>query len=89
MRWAKDDGEEGLDCGHGQEKGAGRIGDVNWSAGAVLSGDPEDQILANAPQFVASLRQADRDARAGCLRPAGHVFDELEAKAARTGPKAV
>ncbi len=40
----------------------------------------EDYILANAPAFVGSLRRADRDARAGRLRPAHEVLDELEAQ---------
>jgi antitoxin (DNA-binding transcriptional repressor) of toxin-antitoxin stability system len=49
----------------------------------------EDYILANAPEFVASLRQADRDARAGRLRPAEGVLNEREAKNGQGRSKAV
>ena len=49
----------------------------------------DDYILANAPEFVASLRQADKDARAGRLRPADEVLDELEAKGDEGTRKAV
>jgi hypothetical protein len=38
-----------------------------------------DYVLANAPAFVASLGQADEDARRGRLRPVAEVFDELVA----------
>jgi prevent-host-death family protein len=38
-----------------------------------------DYILANAPAFVASLNQADEEARRGRLRPLAEVLDELKA----------
>ena len=40
----------------------------------------EDYLLANAPEFVGSLRQADKDVRAGRLRLAKDVLNELEAR---------
>lgn len=38
----------------------------------------EDFVLANAPEFVASMAEADEDLRAGRSRPAFAVLDELE-----------
>lgn len=38
-----------------------------------------DYILANAPAFVASLDQADEDARRGRLRPVAEVLAEVVA----------
>ena len=38
----------------------------------------EDYVLANAPEFVASLSQADQDLREGRTRTAAEVFAELE-----------
>lgn len=37
----------------------------------------EDFILANAPEFIASMREAEEDLAAGRTRPAGELFDEL------------
>ncbi len=42
----------------------------------------EDYVLANAPEFVASMREADRDARRGRTRPAEEVLAEIEAEEA-------
>ncbi len=39
----------------------------------------EDHILANAPEFVASMTEADEDGRAGRTRPLADVVAELEA----------
>jgi hypothetical protein len=39
----------------------------------------EDWVLATAPTFVRSMRQADADLRAGRTRPAADVFAEFEA----------
>ncbi|MHB8717935.1 MAG: type II toxin-antitoxin system prevent-host-death family antitoxin [Candidatus Dormibacteria bacterium] len=38
----------------------------------------EDYVLANAPEFAASFRRADQDARAGRLRTVADVFADLE-----------
>ncbi len=38
----------------------------------------EDFILANAPEFIASMREAEEDLAAGRTRPAGELFDELD-----------
>ena len=49
---------------------------------AALVAIDEDKLadftLANAPAFVASLDQADEDARRGRLRRTTEVFEELE-----------
>lgn len=42
----------------------------------------EDYVLANAPEFVASLLEADKDLRKGRTRGAAKVFAELEARGA-------
>jgi len=42
----------------------------------------EDYVMANAPEFVASMREADEDARLGRSRPAEEVFAEIEAEEA-------
>ncbi|MDA8331307.1 MAG: type II toxin-antitoxin system prevent-host-death family antitoxin [Candidatus Dormibacteraeota bacterium] len=38
----------------------------------------EDFILANAPEFIASMREAEADLAAGLTRPASELFDELD-----------
>jgi prevent-host-death family protein len=38
----------------------------------------EDFILANSPEFVRDMRQADRDLRRGRTRSAAEVFAELD-----------
>lgn len=50
---------------------------------ALLPLDPEafeDYVLANAPEFVASMRQADKELRTGKTRSAEEVFAELEGR---------
>ena len=42
----------------------------------------EDYVLANAPEFVASMEEADRDTRRGRTRPAEKVLAEIEAEEA-------
>ncbi len=42
----------------------------------------EDYVLANAPEFVASMEEADEDARKGRTRPAEEVLAEIEAEEA-------
>lgn len=42
----------------------------------------EDYVLANAPEFVASMEEADRDAQGGRTRPAEEVLAEIEAEEA-------
>ncbi len=44
----------------------------------IDEGALEDFILANAPEFVRDMRQADRDLRRRRTRPAAEVFAELE-----------
>jgi prevent-host-death family protein len=39
----------------------------------------EDFILANAPEYVASMTEADQDAREGRTRPLADVIAELDA----------
>ena len=50
---------------------------------AVLSAVDEDAledfVLANAPEFVASMDEADADGRAGRVRPLADVVAELDA----------
>lgn len=43
----------------------------------------EDYVLANAPEFVASRRQADEDFRAGRTQSMGEVFAELRRERGR------
>jgi len=38
----------------------------------------EDFVLAHAPEFARSMRDADADLRSGRTRPATEVFTELE-----------
>jgi prevent-host-death family protein len=38
----------------------------------------EDFVLANAPEFVASIDEAERDLRAGRSRPAAEVIAQIE-----------
>jgi len=38
----------------------------------------EDCILASAPEYVASMAEADEDGRSGCARPLADVVAELE-----------
>ena len=48
---------------------------------AMVAVDPdglEDFVLAHAPEFVRSRRDADADQRAGRVRPADEVFAELD-----------
>ncbi len=40
----------------------------------------EDYVLANAPEFVASREEAERDLREGRTRPAEEVFAEIKAE---------
>ncbi|MGH7883007.1 MAG: type II toxin-antitoxin system prevent-host-death family antitoxin [Candidatus Dormibacteraceae bacterium] len=41
----------------------------------------EDFILSQAPEFVASMREAEEDLAAGRIRPASEFFDELDKEA--------
>ena len=45
---------------------------------AVDADELEDFVLAHAPEFARSTRAADADLRAGRVRPADQVFDELD-----------
>lgn len=48
---------------------------------AMVAVDPdelEDFVLAHAPEFTRSRHAADADVRAGRVRPAREVFDELD-----------
>jgi prevent-host-death family protein len=45
---------------------------------AVDAGSLEDLILAHAPDFAASLRDADRELAAGETRPLAETLAELE-----------
>ncbi|MGH7920054.1 MAG: type II toxin-antitoxin system Phd/YefM family antitoxin [Candidatus Dormibacteraceae bacterium] len=40
----------------------------------------EDYVLANAPEYVASMEAADEDGRAGRVRAAADVIAEIEAE---------
>lgn len=40
----------------------------------------EDYVLANAPEYVASMAEADEDGRAGRARSAADVIAEIEAE---------
>ncbi len=40
----------------------------------------EDYVLAHAPEYVASMEEADEDGRAGRARPAADVIAEIEAE---------
>jgi len=40
----------------------------------------EDYVLANAPEYVASMQEADQDAREGRTRSAADVLAEIEAE---------
>jgi prevent-host-death family protein len=42
----------------------------------------EDYVLANAPEFVAKMQEADEDASLGRTRPAEEVLAEIEAEEA-------
>ncbi len=42
----------------------------------------EDYVLANAPEFLASMQEAGEDARRGRTRPAEEVLAEIEAEEA-------
>jgi len=44
----------------------------------------EDFVLANAPEFVASMQQADDDLRLGRTRPAVDVFADIAEPEAST-----
>jgi hypothetical protein len=44
----------------------------------VSEEDLEDYVLANAPEFVSSIREADRALGAGRTREAFSFYDELE-----------
>ena len=48
---------------------------------AMVALDPdelEDYVLAQAPEFARSMREADADLRAGHARPATEVFAEID-----------
>lgn len=40
----------------------------------------EEYVLANAPEYVASMEAADEDGRVGRVRPAADVIAEIEAE---------
>lgn len=42
----------------------------------------EDYVLSNAPEFVASMAEAEEDLREGRTRPAEEVLAEIEAEEA-------
>lgn len=47
---------------------------------ALVAIDPdelEDFVLAHAPEFIRSMRDADADLRAGRIEPAAEAFAEL------------
>lgn len=46
----------------------------------VDSGALEDYVLANAPEYVASMEEADEDGRVGRTRSAADVIAEIEAE---------
>jgi len=45
---------------------------------AIDPDELEDFVLARAPEFTRSMRQADADLRAGRTRSAAEVFAELD-----------
>ena len=45
---------------------------------ALDSDELEDYVLAHAPEFARSMREADADLRAGRARPATEVLAEIE-----------
>jgi antitoxin (DNA-binding transcriptional repressor) of toxin-antitoxin stability system len=49
-------------------------------------GDLEDFVLANAPEFVRSMREADEALAEGRVRPAAEILAELPGKRG-AGPK--
>ena len=52
------------------------------------SNEFEDFILANAPEFVQGMQEADRELAAGLTRPLDDVLAEIEAdEAAQSGRK--
>jgi antitoxin (DNA-binding transcriptional repressor) of toxin-antitoxin stability system len=58
---------------------------------ALVAIDPdelEDWVLANAPAFVRSMRQADADLQAGRVHAVDAVFAELDAEEGATTPRA-
>lgn len=42
----------------------------------------EDYVMANAPEFVASMREAEEDVREGRTRPAEEIIAEIDAEEA-------
>jgi prevent-host-death family protein len=54
----------------------------------VDEGELEDWILANAPEFVRSMRQADREIARGQLgKPLEQILSQIEAKEERKKPR--
>lgn len=47
----------------------------------IDEGSLEDYILANAPEYVADMKAADRDLREGKTEPMKDVFDSLDVDA--------
>jgi prevent-host-death family protein len=54
---------------------------------AVDAGSLEDLVLAHAPDFAASLRDADRELATGDTQPLGRTLAELETEDAGAGTK--
>jgi prevent-host-death family protein len=44
----------------------------------VAESDLEDFVLANAPEFVAAVQEAEKDLRAGRARPLDEVLAEID-----------